>query len=47
MGRGDYNQELYPTAMLFEIGTEGISLDLAENGVRCLGDVLIRELGVR
>lgn len=47
IGRGDYNQDLYPTAMLFEIGTEKISLDLAENAVRCLGDVLIRELGVR
>jgi stage II sporulation protein P len=47
MGRGDYNQELYPTAMLFEIGTEKVSKDLAENAARCLGDVLIRELGVR
>ncbi len=47
MGRGDYNQDLYPTAMLFEIGTESISLDLAENSARCLGDVLIREMGVR
>lgn len=47
MGRGDYNQDLYPTALLFEIGTETISQDLAENAARCLGDVLIRELGVR
>ncbi len=47
MGHGDYNQGLYPTAMLFEIGTETISLDLAENAARCLGDVLIREMGVR
>ena len=47
MGRGNYNQDLYPTAMLFEIGTESISQDLAENGARCLGDVLIRELGAR
>lgn len=47
MGRGDYNQELYPTAILFEIGTDQISKDLAENAARCLGDVLIRELGVR
>lgn len=47
MGKGNYNQDLYPTAMLFEIGTETISQDLAENSARCLGDVLIRELGVR
>lgn len=47
MGRGDYNQDLYPTAMLFEIGSDTVSLDLAENAARCLGDVLIRELGAR
>jgi stage II sporulation protein P len=47
MGRGDYNQDLYPTELLFEIGTEKVSKDLAENAARCLGDVLIRELGVR
>lgn len=47
MGRGDYNQDLYPTAILFEIGTDKISQDLAENAARCLGDVLIRELGAR
>ncbi|HRW13380.1 MAG TPA: stage II sporulation protein P [Syntrophomonas sp.] len=47
MGRGDYNQDLYPTAILFEIGTEKISRNLAENSARCLGDVLIRELGAR
>lgn len=47
MGRGDYNQDLYPTAMLFEIGTDSITQDLGENAARCLGDVLIRELGAR
>ncbi len=47
MGRGDYNQDLYPTAILFEIGTDQISKDLAENAARCLGDILIRDLGVR
>lgn len=47
MGRGNYNQDLYPTAILFEIGTDKVSQDLAENAARCLGDVLIRELGVR
>lgn len=47
IGHGDYNQDLYPTAMLFEIGSDTVSLDLAENAARCLGDVLIRELGAR
>ena len=41
MGKGDYNQDLYPTAMLFEIGTDSIPLALAENAARCLGDVIL------
>jgi len=40
MGRGSYNQDLYPSAMLFEMGTETISLDLVENAARFLGDVI-------
>ncbi|MDD3365616.1 MAG: stage II sporulation protein P, partial [Syntrophomonas sp.] len=44
MGKGSYNQDLYPTAILFEVGTETISLDLAENGVRFLSDVITRIL---
>jgi len=40
MGKGDYNQDLYPTAMLFEVGTDKIPLSLAENAARCLGDVI-------
>ncbi len=45
MGKGSYNQDLYPTALLFEVGTETISLDLAENAVRFLGDVITRVMG--
>ena len=41
MGKGDYNQDLYPTAMLFEVGTDSIPLALAENAARCLGDVIL------
>lgn len=41
MGKGDYNQDLYPTGMLFEIGTDSIPLSLAENAARCLGDVIL------
>ncbi|HCF70801.1 MAG TPA: stage II sporulation protein P [Syntrophomonas sp.] len=41
MGKGDYNQDLYPTALLFEIGTEGISLDEAQKAAACLSDAII------
>lgn len=41
MGKGDYNQDLYPTALLFEVGTDENSLSMAKKGVHCLGDVLI------
>jgi len=41
LGKGDYNQDLYPTGILFEIGTESLPLSLAENTARCLGDVLL------
>ncbi|WP_278279242.1 stage II sporulation protein P [Syntrophomonas palmitatica] len=40
IGKGDYNQDLYPTALIFEIGTDGMSLDLAQNAATCLGDVI-------
>ena len=45
IGRGDYNQDLYPTALLFEVGTNTNSLTMAERGARCLADVLIKLLG--
>jgi stage II sporulation protein P len=45
MGHGDYNQDLYPTSLLFEVGTDSIPQSLAENGVRLLGDVLTRIIG--
>lgn len=41
MGKGSYNQDLYPTALLFEIGTEKISLDEARKGAACLSDAII------
>ncbi|MGE5391550.1 MAG: stage II sporulation protein P [Deltaproteobacteria bacterium] len=40
IGQGDYNQDLYPTALIFEIGTDTMSVDLAENAATCLGDVI-------
>lgn len=44
MGKGDYNQDLYPTALLFEVGTEDISLDEAQKAAACLTDAIISVL---
>lgn len=41
IGHGDYNQDLYPTALLFEVGTEDNSLDAVNNSVRLLADAII------
>lgn len=45
MGRGDYNQDLYPRALLFEIGTDKGSLTIASHGARHLSDVITAVLG--
>ncbi|MDD2509751.1 MAG: stage II sporulation protein P [Syntrophomonas sp.] len=45
MGRGDYNQDLYPTSLIFEVGTESNSLDAAQKAVRCLADAIIAVVG--
>ena len=42
LGNGDYNQDLYPTALLFEVGTENLTQDEAEKSIRCLADAIIR-----
>lgn len=44
IGKGDYNQDLYPTSLLVEVGTDSMSLSMAEKGVYCLGDALIKVL---
>lgn len=44
IGKGDYNQDLYPTALLFEVGTEQNSLKEAEESMKFLGDILIHIL---
>lgn len=44
IGQGDYNQDLYPTALLLEVGTDGVSLLAAERAVRAMGDALIAVL---
>jgi stage II sporulation protein P len=41
MGHGDYNQDLYPTGLLFEIGTEQNSLQAAQQAAVLLTDSII------
>lgn len=40
IGHGNYNQDLYPTSLLIEIGTDQLSLESAERGASSLGDVV-------
>lgn len=45
MGQGLYNQDLMPTALLFEFGTETAPRAGAENAARLLADVIARAVG--
>lgn len=47
IGRGNYNQDLNPGALLFEIGTDQLSRESAERGARNLGDVVAEVLRQR
>ncbi|NLB19051.1 MAG: stage II sporulation protein P, partial [Syntrophomonadaceae bacterium] len=40
IGRGSYNQDLSPRALLLEIGTHRLSEQLAQNAAHCIGDVI-------
>ena len=40
IGRGSYNQDLFPRALLFEIGTSELPEEYAQNAAHGLGDVL-------
>ena len=40
IGRGSYNQDLFPRALLFEIGTSQLPEQYAQNAAHCLGDVI-------
>ena len=40
IGRGSYNQDLFPRALLFEIGTSELPEQYAQNAAHCLGDVI-------
>ncbi len=44
IGKGDYNQDLYPTSILFECGTAKLSEDDAVIAVHSLTDAIIRVL---
>jgi len=41
MGKGDYNQDLYPTSILLECGTEQMTQEDVEIAVRSLTDVIV------
>lgn len=45
IGKGTYNQDLMPQAMLFEVGTSTIDKDRAENATRFLANVVAAALG--
>ncbi len=40
IGQGSYNQDLFPRALIFEIGTSELPEQLAQNAAHCLGDVI-------
>jgi stage II sporulation protein P len=40
IAHGNYNQDLYPTALLVEIGTETVRRSLADNSAHVLADAL-------
>lgn len=44
IGRGNYNQDLYPTALLLEVGTHGNYQLSAERAATAMGDALIAVL---
>ncbi|HWP97517.1 MAG TPA: stage II sporulation protein P [Syntrophomonadaceae bacterium] len=44
IGHGDYNQDLYPTALLFEVGTDTLSEDDSKIAANCLTDAVITVL---
>lgn len=45
MGKGSYNQDLYPRALLFEIGCDRGSLTIASHAARFISDVITAVLG--
>ncbi|MGS0744351.1 stage II sporulation protein P [Syntrophomonas erecta subsp. sporosyntropha] len=45
IGKGDYNQDLSPRSLLFEMGTDQLSLNTAQKAGHCLADVMISILG--
>ncbi|MDZ4042131.1 MAG: stage II sporulation protein P [Eubacteriales bacterium] len=46
MARGNYNQDLISTALLFEVGTHTVTRQEAENGIALLADAVPVVLGI-
>lgn len=40
IARGNYNQDLYPTSVLIELGSDTLPRDMADNSARVFADVL-------
>lgn len=47
IGRGDYNQDLYPTALIFEIGSQSTPIGDAFKSANCLADAVVTVLNQR
>lgn len=47
IGKGDYNQDLYPTALIFEMGSQGTPIDDAFKSANCLADAVVTVLNQR
>jgi stage II sporulation protein P len=47
IGRGDYNQDLYPTALIFEMGSQDTPIDDAFKSANCLADAVVIVLNQR
>ncbi|MGE5454929.1 MAG: stage II sporulation protein P [Methylocystaceae bacterium] len=47
MAHGNYNQDLYPTALLIEIGTDTLPREMAENSASVMSDVITATLKAR
>lgn len=47
IGRGDYNQDLYPTSLIFEMGSQDTPLEDAFKSANCLADVVLLVLNQR
>lgn len=47
IGQGNYNQDLYPTALIFEMGSQGTPINDAFKSANCLADAIVTVLNQR